>query len=94
MVKLKLLNPEATSQGDVHTFPVAPRPSTLDGKTVGLLWNDKRGGDLALRRVGQLLQDRFKNVTVIPYQGPRGYPKSLLEQAFEECDVFVGSTGD
>ena len=94
MVKLRILDPEAVRQGDLHVSPSAPRPASLDGKTVGLLWNDKRGGDVALRRAGQLLQERYQNVNVIPYQGPRRYPKALLEKAFEECDVFVGSTGD
>ena len=94
MVKLMALNPEAVRQGDVHVSPPAPRPASLDGVTVGLLWNDKRGGDVALRRAGRLLQERYDNVKVVPYQGPRGYPRALLEKAFEECDVFVGSTGD
>lgn len=94
MYELKVLNPEATSQGDLNISPPAPRPSTLDGKTVGLLWNDKRGGDVALRRMGKLIQERYRDVKVIAYKGPRGYPKPLLEKAFKECDVFIGSTGD
>ena len=94
MAEMKVLNPEAVRQGDVQVYEPAPRPSALDGRTVGLLWNDKRGGDVALRRAGQLLQERFQNVRVVPYQGPRGYPRTLLDKAFSECDVFVGSTGD
>lgn len=94
MTELRVLNPEAVSQGDLKIFPPAPRPPTLDGKTIGLLWNDKRGGDVALLKLGKLIQQRYKDVKLVHYQGPRGYPKSLLEKAFEECDVFLGSTGD
>jgi len=94
LVEIKVLRPEAVSQGDLKTFSQAPRPTTLDGKRIGLLWNDKRGGDVALRRLGQLLQQRYRDVQLVPYQGPRGYPKALLEKAFRECDVFMGATGD
>ena len=94
MVELKALNPEAVSQGDLKISTEAPRPATLDGLTLGLLWNDKRGGDVALRRMGELIQERYSDVKVIAYQGPRGYPPELLKKAYEECDIFIGSTGD
>ena len=94
MTTLHVLNPVATSQGDTQVFPDAPRPTSLEGKTVGLLWNDKRGGDVALHQAGELLQDRFNDLKVNFYKGPRKYPETLLNRAMEECDVFIGSTGD
>lgn len=94
MAELRVLSPEAISQGDLKILPPATRPSTLDDKRIGLLWNDKRGGDVALRKLGQLIQQRYRNVQLVPYQGPRGYPKALLEKAFEDCDLFIGATGD
>ena len=94
MAILKVLNPVAESEGKRKPFQLASRPSTFEGKTVGLLWNDKRGGDVALKHVGQLLQAQFRDVKVRFYKGPRGYPDDLLIKAFQECDIFLGSTGD
>ncbi len=94
MTDLVVLNPEAVSQGDLNVTPLADRPTSLDGLRLGLLWNDKRGGDIALKHFGELLQDRYTNLTVNFYQGPRGYPDALLDKAYEENDIFIGSTGD
>ena len=44
---------EAAMQGDLEGFGAAPRSWSLAGKRVGLVWNAKRGGDVALDRVGQ-----------------------------------------
>lgn len=94
MATLQVLNPEVVSQGDIRSSKPAPRPSTLDGKRIGLIWNDKRGGDVALRRVGELLSERYDDVQVFFYAGATPTPEPVRERAFEECDVFVGSTGD
>jgi len=94
MTDLIVLNPEAISDGDLNVTPLADRPTSLDGLRLGLLWNDKRGGDTALKHFGKLFQERYKDLTVNFYQGPRGYPDDLLDKAFEENDIFIGSTGD
>jgi|TARA_B110000263_G_scaffold62603_1_gene53836 hypothetical protein len=94
MTDLVVLNPEAISDGDLNVKPLADRPTSLDGLRLGLLWNDKRGGDIALKHFGKLFQERYKELTVNFYQGPRGYPDDLLDKAFEENDIFIGSTGD
>tara|TARA_Y100001934_G_scaffold70717_1_gene87829 strand:+ start:1166 stop:1408 length:243 start_codon:yes stop_codon:yes gene_type:complete len=71
------------------------RPSTLDGKTVGLLWSGTHGGDLALNRAGELIQERYKNVTVNFYTGGNyPSPPPIVKQAAEECDVVIGATAD
>ena len=96
MAILETLSPVATVVGDVKQTALAPRPSTLGGKTVGLIWNGKRGGEVALHRIAELLQERTKDIQVIHYRGnwAGGNPRDLLDRAFRECDVFVGSTGD
>ncbi len=42
-----------------------PHPSTLEGKTVLLRWNEKMNGDKYLTRVGELLTQQVKNVKII-----------------------------
>lgn len=42
----------------------AARPSSLDGKTVGLVWNKKPDADILLQEIGKLIEERFKDVKV------------------------------
>ena len=39
MYQLEVLNPVAQQRGDLQQLAVSPRPATLEGKTVGLMWN-------------------------------------------------------
>ena len=91
---LEVLNPVADMPADSKSMKAAPRPTTLDGKTVGLYWNFKPGGKDALERVGEAIKARFKDVTVKMYSAPRPVPKSVLAAITSECDVVVGSTAD
>ena len=50
MYQLDVMNPVAPVLGEVHATPPAPRPSSLEGKTIGLVWNGKANGDVALKR--------------------------------------------
>jgi hypothetical protein len=96
MTTLEVFNPVSKTQGDRQSksFEPAARPRSLDGLTLGLIWNSKRGGELALGHVGKLLQARHGNLKVIRYDGSMPCDKALLERAKRECDLFVGSTGD
>ena len=94
MYTLEVLAPEATMQGELESFGAAVRSPTLAGKKIGLVWNAKRGGDVALDRVGEQLSHRFPDVQFKRYDGNFPCAPELLEKALEECDVFVGSSGD
>ena len=94
MFTLEVLNPVAQSEGEAKVSAIARRPVSLDGLTLGLLWNSKRGGEIALRKAGELISNKYKNVKVIRYDGSLPCEKELLERAKQECDVFVGSTAD
>ena len=96
MTSIEVLNPVAKTEADqqVKTFEPAQRHASLDDLTVGLIWNSKRGGEIALDHAGKLLQSRYKNVRVVRYDGSMPCDKGLLQRAKSECDVFVGSTGD
>ena len=92
---LEVLNPVATQRGVVTAQSINPRPSTLDDKTVGLVWSGTHGGDVALKRVGEMLEERFNGIKTIFYtSGEYPAPPHILKQAAEECDAVIGATAD
>jgi hypothetical protein len=89
------LNPVAQQRGVVTAKPVNRRPASLDGKIVGLVWSGTHGGDIALNRLGEMLQEKFKNVKTNFYaSGSYPAPPHILKQAAEECDAVIGATAD
>ena len=86
------------------TVPLAPRPETLDGLTVGLLSNWRPSASAILDAVGDLLVSRFEisgldkqqPVRELPYRtggliDPLG---ETLDALTEQVDVVVTATGD
>ena len=94
MYKLDVMNPVAPVLGEVEATPLAPRPSSLEGKTIGLVWNGKANGDVALRRAGELLEQQIPSVTVKFYSGALPTPTFIMDKAKEEVDVAIGCTAD
>lgn len=94
MFTLEVLNPVAQSEGEIKTSGAARRRRTLDGLTLGLLWNSKRGGEVALMKASELVQSRYENVKVIRYDGTMPCEKTLMARATQECDVFIGASAD
>ena len=92
---LEVINPVAQQRGVINSMNASPRPASLDGKTVGLLWSGTHGGDIALKRAGEMLQERFDDVTVKFYTGGNyPAPPPIVKQAGEEWDVVIGATAD
>ncbi len=92
---LEVLNPVATQRGVLTAMTTTPRPTSLDNKTVGLLWSGTHGGDVALKRAGEMIQERFQNVSVNFYTGGNyPAPPHILKQAAEECDAVIGAAAD
>jgi len=58
MVNLEVLNPVA--EKPERKFELAPRPSNLSGKTIGLYWNAKPGGNIIRERTAQLLSQKVR----------------------------------
>lgn len=48
----------------------APRPTTLDGKTVVLRWNSKNNGDIFLDRVAELFAQKYPKTKVVKIYNP------------------------
>ena len=87
----ELINPE----GQVRVVAVepAPRPATLENKTVVMRWNGKANGDHYLNRVGELLAEKVPGVKVI-----RLWEKHLstacISQSPEESRNVAGKIAD
>ncbi len=95
MYLLETLNPVAPQRGMINSLKINQRPETLDNRTVGLLWSGTHGGDYALKRAGEILQERFHNLSVNFYTGGNyPAPPPIVQQAAQECDVVIGATAD
>ena len=97
MAELEILNPVAAIARRSAT--AAARPKTLDGKKVGLFWNNKVGGNTALRAAADALRKRHPSLVFKEYQGSVGSSTRYmtpqdLEKISAECDVVIGSTAD
>ena len=92
---LEVLNPVGQQRGLMETTAISAQPDTLDDKTVGLLWSGTHGGDIALKRAGEIIQERFDNVSVNFYTGGNyPAPPRTVRQAATESDVVIGATAD
>ncbi len=88
-----LLDP--TSEREPTTRPLAPRPSTLDGKTVGLLDISKPRGDVFLDRLAERLAER--GIAVERYAKPtftKPAPADLRREIETKCDVVIEALAD
>lgn len=90
---LEVLDPRATAHGDI-SIAKAARLTDLDGKTIGLVWNGKALGDVALKLAAEKIKDKFPQTTFRFYNGGMPCPPGLLEQVAEECDAALGCTAD
>ena len=97
MIELSVLNPVAEAKRE--KVELAPRLTDLSGKTIGLLWNAKSGGDVLLEQNAELLKQRYSGIKFKNYLGAVGHimRHATAEQAdtiSKECDAVIGSTAD
>lgn len=92
--RVEVLNPVSQTIGSIRNVRPAPRPTTLDGKRIGLLWNLKRGGDVALQTIGTALEQHFKGAKAVMLQGARKNTEGIFKKIQQQCDVVIGATGD
>ena len=86
---------DPTSELSPANRQILPRPSSLEGLTLGLLDISKPRGDVFLDRLEVLFQG--KGVQVKRYQKPtftRTAPVELCQEIALECDVVVESLAD
>ena len=97
MAQLEVLNPVAPSA--VCSVTPAKRLDNLSGKTIGLYWNIKSGGDVALARIAQQLKRRYPDTQFRNYIGAVGAgTRRLTQEQVDEmaatCQGVIGTTAD
>jgi len=61
----ELVNPAGVIK--ITPIKMPPRISTLEGKTIGLKWNMKPGGNIFLDRVAELLKEKVPSAKIIKF---------------------------
>jgi len=92
---LKVLNP--VSLIEINPITPAERLKSLKNKKIGLYWNHKARGNIALDRVKELISERFEGTTFEWFETPISAEAS--KEWFENVkkkgvDGVVASTGD
>lgn len=88
-----LLDP--TGELSAATRERAPRPASLEGKTIGLLDITKARGDVFLDRVAEILTGR--GLTVARFAKPtftKVAPIDLRHEISTRCDVVIEALAD
>ncbi len=97
MTAIKVRNPVASTVAR-HVEP-APRLGDLNGKRIGLYWNMKAGGDVALFRIKSVLEERYPGARFADYQGSVGglmrhCTAADSDRIAKEVDAVIGTTSD
>lgn len=95
-----LVNPEGAAR-DSSLTP-ALRPEELHGKTIGLAWNGKPGGEEALEEIARLLAEHVSDIHFIKYWeevpdsvAPRELTQeTLTAMAARQPDLVIISQAD
>jgi hypothetical protein len=91
---LSFIDPSAG--GSKETILLAPRPTDLSGKVVGLLDNTKEQADIILQTVGEALCERYGVETLI-IRRKEHYSKPAAPEIIEEMagkvDVAIAGLG-
>ena len=75
----------------------AIRPASLDGKTLGLLSNNKPHSEELLRMMADIIGERYSLAGVVEYnKGGHQWPadRSALEDLASRCDVMIHATAE
>src|SRR5699024_5555496 len=83
--------------GGQTAVALAPRPTTYEGLTLGIVDNTKPNAAVLLEQLGGILQERygFKEVrSYVKYYFGTPMKDDLRNQVAEECDVVVTAIGD
>lgn len=102
MATLTIVNPVAQSKSEVSTaerVPVSPRLASLAGKTIGLAWNAKAMGDVALARTQENLQRLYPDTKFKMFFGEHGTnvrhaSEAQFQEMARDCDAVIGTSGD
>jgi hypothetical protein len=92
---LKVLNP--TTGPARGRRVLAPRPATLDGAAIGVIWNGRAYGDLIISEVLDILKQRYQIGEVLfrekPFLGNIA-PEPILAEMAARARVVITGVGD
>jgi hypothetical protein len=92
-----------------ESLKLAPRITSLEGKTIGLRWNGKPNGEILLNKVADLLKGKVPTATIIKFYeaeqstihtDPPGPPEQSVEAEAKlikekyNPDLMIGSQAD
>jgi len=90
--RIEVLSPVA--EQDDRAYAPSPRIDALNGKIIGLAWNRKPGGNIALARVAHQLEERFPDATLVYFDDDIPFAPETIERIVEKCDAVIGTTAD
>ena len=87
---------DPSAGGGKETILLAPRPTDLSGKVVGLLDNTKEQADIILQTVGEALCERY-GVEALIIRRKEHYSKpaaaEIIEEMAGQVDVAIAGLG-
>ena len=92
-VTLEVLNP----RGDITALPIqapSPRVSGLEGKKIGIYWNNKGGGNNFWDVVEGALKEKYPTAGIIRFDGPFDPGDRMAQAIVKEVDLFFYGVGD
>ena len=95
MTSIYTLDPRDTTE--TSSAALAIRPASLEGKTVGLLSNNKPHSEDLLRMVAGIIGQRYSLAGVVEYnKGGHQWPadRAALEDLARRCDVMIHATAE
>jgi hypothetical protein len=84
-------------EGNPGQAALAPRPSTLEGKVIGLFSNNKPHSEELLRMIADIISERYAIKGVVEHnKGGHQWParREDLEAMAQKCDVAIHATAE
>ena len=94
-VQFEILNPIGVT--DTEIMAPVPRLKDFKNKRIGLFWNSKARGNVALKKVETLLKERFEGVEFNWFTTDNSTALAPMEIAAlkeQGHDAIISSTGD
>ena len=93
--RLAIVNPVAMIE--VAGVTPAKRLTDLNNKRIGLFWNRKARGDVALRKIGEVLKKRFQGIEITWFEMQTSVtiePHQIEALRKTGNDAIISATGD
>lgn len=92
-VELNVMDPRGEIPPPPFNAP-SERVTNLDGKTVGIYWIGKAGGNNFWDGVEDLMHEKFPNTKIKRYQGPFDLGDEMAGKIAKEVDTMFYGVGD